>query len=679
MTGTWEWYHGLKVGQLRHASVVALVLTLCGLPAAGNERDGANIGLSLMRRDGRVMITDVVPGSPAAIAGLRSGDVIRDIQGQAAESLERATALMQGHPGTAVIFRVQAAGGEERTVSVAQTMPHREKPILGFHLETRDGKVVIAGVLPGSPADGFHLAGGEVIHTIQGVKPDSREHAVELLRKAEGASVYIGVGDAQGGQKTLLVPANFQPSPDADGGPAQSLSIEALTRDFQFTSPDGPGLTRLDCGLRPILFLFFTNSSSDNYFESTVNSLSVLGRRFAKSHLCLIPVDPFDLPGPRPGDRGASFTVFSPRRLEFLTDLRVRPPHVVLFDRSHRIRKEMARFQGATDEIIAEVEAVLNDGSPESRIPWEEPPSSESLMNSHDKEVLKVYNETAAAVKRWDYLSIEKLVGDLDRRRLRYSSGAWPRALLPAEGFSRKRYADWLRAVPDSKLARLFYAGLLYDEGWKERGGETADTVSDKAWKTFAKKLSEAKEVLQQARKLPGDDTILLAILLSVELHLGGPRLARSTYDQAVSYNPDYQYYHYILASLLVPKWYGSPGAWEAFARRVSDKTRERYGDEYYTRIANHMTRSGDYGPGGERLFAESSIAWPRMRKGYEDMLRRSPDSWEDVNLFARYACLAKDRETAGALFERINGRYYPWVWGNIVQFRHWENWAKRR
>lgn len=72
----------------------------------------ADVGLILSKKFGYVAVVDVVPGSPAAKAGLATNDMIESIQGVATRDMPLAYAnlLLQGDPGTTVemgIVRVE--------------------------------------------------------------------------------------------------------------------------------------------------------------------------------------------------------------------------------------------------------------------------------------------------------------------------------------------------------------------------------------------------------------------------------------------------------------------------------------------------------------------------------------------------------------------------------------------
>lgn len=82
--------------------------------------DMVGIGLSLYAGDdGSLTVSDVLDESPAAASGLRSGDVITEIDGSAPETVEDAAELLFGEAGTSVSLTYER-GGSEETVSVVR-------------------------------------------------------------------------------------------------------------------------------------------------------------------------------------------------------------------------------------------------------------------------------------------------------------------------------------------------------------------------------------------------------------------------------------------------------------------------------------------------------------------------------------------------------------------------------
>ncbi len=74
--------------------------------------------------------------------------------------------------------------------------------------------------------------------------------------------------------------------------------------------------------------------------------------------------------------------------------------------------------------------------------------------------------------------------------------------------------------------------------------------------------------------------------------------------------------------------------------------------------------------------WADEKIDWPRMRRGFEDMNVRWPDSWWNKNAFCLYACKAQDRATAHRLFAELQEHEMSGLWGGPKILADYKRWA---
>jgi carboxyl-terminal processing protease len=107
------------------------------------ERQDADAGLAITRRFGFLLIVATRPGSPGERAGLRTGDVIKTIDGRHTRSLGVPTGerLLRGAPGSVVELAVMRQSNDPLVFKVV-----REKPALAPPRLTRraDGVAVLA-------------------------------------------------------------------------------------------------------------------------------------------------------------------------------------------------------------------------------------------------------------------------------------------------------------------------------------------------------------------------------------------------------------------------------------------------------------------------------------------------------------------------------------------------------
>ncbi len=208
---------------------------------------------------------------------------------------------------------------------------------------------------------------------------------------------------------------------------------------------------------------------------------------------------------------------------------------------------------------------------------------------------------------------------------------------------------EWIKTYPNSVTPRVAKADSLVNHAWEVRGSDWAAEVKPEAWPVFEERLQQANAVIEEARGLPGQDPALDSVLQTVYLGLGG-EFGRSQYEElfakATTAFPGYYGYYFSKAHYLLPRWHGEPGEWEAFAAEAADASPE--GDALYTRIAWANSRFYD------NIFQETSVSWPRMKKGFEQILKAYPDSRWNLNSYARFAVQAGDADTARRLMGLI-------------------------
>jgi hypothetical protein len=75
-------------------------------------------------------------------------------------------------------------------------------------------------------------------------------------------------------------------------------------------------------------------------------------------------------------------------------------------------------------------------------------------------------------------------------------------------------------------------------------------------------------------------------------------------------------------------------------------------------------------------MFKNGQADWPRMKAGFEQMMKEYPDAW-NTNNFAKFACIAKDHETLSALIPKIGDAPIAEAWeDNVNIYRGCQKWA---
>ena len=263
------------------------------------------------------------------------------------------------------------------------------------------------------------------------------------------------------------------------------------------------------------------------------------------------------------------------------------------------------------------------------------------------------------------FADIEAIADDFRAHNSRTSSGLWKIGLLHdgLDGdFLRKnrdeqywagltaKVSRWIDAFPNSPTPRILYAHVLSAHGWAIRGGAWARDVHEEDWAPFHRLIGEARAYLLAHKEIGKADPQWYEQMLELARVDGStPDEFGVLVDEATWKYPDYYPNYFATILYLHPRWHGDLAAIEEFANRAVRKTREIEGDSMYARIYWYASQL-QY---GERLFQDTSVAWPKMKRGIVDVLKRYPDQW-NINNFAHFACLAGDREETAHLTARV-------------------------
>jgi serine protease Do len=144
------------------------------------------------RGDG-VVVESVDPGSPAAAAGVRPGDVVAELGGSPVEDADEFQARVRGYPARAAMPLVLWREGHQVSVTVTPTeFPATQADAfawdrLGLRLSPSRGALAVSAVRADSQADGFGIERGDLIVRLNNVALDSPGAFREALISARHA------------------------------------------------------------------------------------------------------------------------------------------------------------------------------------------------------------------------------------------------------------------------------------------------------------------------------------------------------------------------------------------------------------------------------------------------------------------------------------------------------------
>jgi hypothetical protein len=229
----------------------------------------------------------------------------------------------------------------------------------------------------------------------------------------------------------------------------------------------------------------------------------------------------------------------------------------------------------------------------------------------------------------------------------------------------------WIAAYPESAAPQLALARLYIEHGWKIRGKDYAKNVSDSQWEQFADGNSQGKAILLEAASLKDKDPMWYALMQRIALSEGWDKpQERELFDQAVAFEPGFYHYYRYYAIYLLPRWYGEPGAVEAFAEEIAKRVPEPDSSIFYFHIAGAL----DY-HNQQSIEALQGMSYIKFRQGYLNNSRLYGASNLTANRFAYLASMFNDKDGARDAFASVNMRD-PDIWQDRPTFDRFWWWA---
>jgi serine protease Do len=180
----------LRYGEVHSAWIGAVTATL-------TPEEAKRLELNTQRG---ALVVRVFSESPAAAAGVRTGDVITAVNGKPVDSRESfSTATATVAPGQQISLSL-IRSGSDRTVQLRPADPPGGlglrilEEVAGLRVTDENRSVVIDGVLGGSRAAEIGLAQGDVIVAVNSTEVKStRELNTEVIRGADRSSIVLSV------------------------------------------------------------------------------------------------------------------------------------------------------------------------------------------------------------------------------------------------------------------------------------------------------------------------------------------------------------------------------------------------------------------------------------------------------------------------------------------------------
>ena len=231
---------------------------------------------------------------------------------------------------------------------------------------------------------------------------------------------------------------------------------------------------------------------------------------------------------------------------------------------------------------------------------------------------------------------------------------------------------QWTERYPRSPSAHVARGNVMVKHGWAYRGTGYASTVRKEDWEPFFRYVAQGRVYLQKHKSVAAADPQWYVDMLEIaRVESWQRKRYEALLNEALKREPlFYQTYFEALENLL-PKWSGNLSEVEKFAQAAVRRTSAQEGRGMYARIYWYASQT-EFGNG---LFMRSSVTWPRMKAGFDDIVARYPDPW-NLNNYAKFACLARDRTTTQQILRRVSGNVVREAWEPEVLFKQCSEWV---
>jgi hypothetical protein len=267
---------------------------------------------------------------------------------------------------------------------------------------------------------------------------------------------------------------------------------------------------------------------------------------------------------------------------------------------------------------------------------------------------------------------LERLLNDMANGQQRMADGRWK--LMPVMSGLSERFAgakDWHHDVqvierwrakyPESGAAATVEAFYWTQYAWDARGTGYIQSVTKEAYAIFLERLQHAESVLKVGSKNARQFPPWYQQYLIVARGLDWPRAVMlDLFGAAVKAFPDYPPFYFTTVVNVTPKWGGSWLAVDTFVDEAARADQGVDGEILYARLYWLLAQDGGV---NFDLFRATHASWPRMKKGFEQMMRAYPHSAWNLNNFAAFACRAGDRKTFNDLRARMGDVITPEAW----------------
>lgn len=187
----------------------------CADIGKGPKPTAAYFGAVGVDRDGKAVITQLMPESPAAEAGVKVGDQLTQLDGEPVKEFDQLLEVLSKKK-VGDELKVALQRGDEKVELKTQLTgrpgtPQPPSVWMGVTGEDREGKIVLASISQGGPSQKAGLKPGDVVEKVDDKDPESYQKLIAQIRsKKAGDKLKLNV---KRGEETLELTITLENRP----------------------------------------------------------------------------------------------------------------------------------------------------------------------------------------------------------------------------------------------------------------------------------------------------------------------------------------------------------------------------------------------------------------------------------------------------------------------------------
>ena len=227
------------------------------------------------------------------------------------------------------------------------------------------------------------------------------------------------------------------------------------------------------------------------------------------------------------------------------------------------------------------------------------------------------------------------------------------------------KLADWRRAVSGSVNPDLVEVLVFREWAWTARGRDVAKEISRQSWAAFAYRSEMAQAALDDIgdRSDAGPVWYELAVSVGLDTNKSVDDL-RDIVDRGKARYPTYHPIYLRMIHALMPRWRGSYDEEKHFVNRMTKRYSATPDVGLYAQLYwSYASLEDDQ----INIFDDAGASWGLMKQGFQTLVARYPHSDYLLNGFAKFSCVADDKNEFEKLRPALKEHFSASVWSDRV------------